>query len=151
MTITEVVAVLGLASGVAGTVLGVMNYLRDRASVQVSLQWDMKSFGAPEYDENKFWGVVTVTNVGRRPIHVSHVALRLPKGLDDTHLLISDGIRGKTLSEAAPSEIHVVTQDGMEIYAKYWDKIVAQVSDSNGHEWKSKPVKKRPSWAGEGK
>lgn len=150
MTITDAVAVLGLASGVTGTVLGVMNYLRDRARVQVSLQWDLKSFGAPEYDENKFWGVVTVTNVGRRPIHVSHVALRLPKGLDDTHLLIKSGISGKTVSEAAPSEIYVVTQDGMEAYAKHWDKIVAQVSDSTGREWKSTPLKKRPSWAGEG-
>jgi hypothetical protein len=147
MGITEIVAILGLLSGITGTVLGVMNYLRDRVCVNVSLQWDMKSYGDPQYDANKYWGVITVTNTGRRPVHVSHVALRLPKGLDDSHLLVKSGISGKTLSEAAPSEIHTLTQDGMEAYADVWGKIVAQVSDSAGRVWTSKPVKKKPSWA----
>ena len=147
MSITEFVAVLGLVSGVTGTILGAMNFLRDRARVEVSLRWDMKSYGDPQYDESKFWGIVSVTNVGRRAIHVSHVALRLPKGLDDSHLLIKSGIAGKTLSEAAPSEVHVVTQDGMEAYANVWDKIVAQASDSTGRVWTSKPAKEKPSWA----
>jgi hypothetical protein len=124
-----------------------MNFLRDRARVEVSLRWDMKTFGDPQYDEDKLWGVISLTNVGRRPIHVSHVALRLPKGLDDSHLLVKSGVSGKTLSEAAPSEIHVVTQEGMAAYADHWDKIVAQVSDSTGRVWSSKPVKKKPSWA----
>lgn len=139
MALTETVAVLGLVSGVAGTVLGIMNFLRDRARVEVSLRWDMKTFGDPQYDEDKFWGVISLTNVGRRPIHVSRVALRLPKNLDDSHLLVKSGIGGKTLSEAAPSEIHVVTQEGMAVYADHWDKIVAQVSDSTGRVWISKP------------
>ena len=147
MSITELVAVLGLVSGVTGTILGVMNFLRDRARVEVSLQWDMKSFGDPQYDENEFWGVIRATNIGRRPIHISHVALRLPKGLDGSHLLVRSGIAGKTLSEAAPSEIHLVTQHGMEKYADVWGKIVAQVSDSTGRVWTSKPLKKKPSWA----
>jgi hypothetical protein len=147
MTVTDVVAILGLVSGVTGTVLGVLNHLRDRARVEVSLQWDMKSFGDPRYDEKTLWGAINVTNVGRRPVHVSHVALRLPKGFDHTHLLINSGIGGKTLPEGSPSELYVVTQDGMEKYVSVWDKIVAQVSDSTGRVWKSKPVKQVPSWA----
>lgn len=147
MSVTDTVAVLGLVSGVTGTVLGVMNFLRDRARVEVSLQWDMKSFGDPQYAEDKSWGVVSVTNVGRRTIHVSHVALRLPKGFDGSHLLINSGIGGKTLAEGSPSEIYVVTQNDMEKYAGAWRKIVAQVSDSGGQVWKSKPVKIKPSWA----
>lgn len=148
MTVTELIAVLGLVSGVTGTVLGVMNFLRDRARVEVALQWDMKSYGDPRYAEDKYWGIVTVTNIGRRPIYVSHVALRLPKGFDGSHLLINEGIRGKTLTEGSPAEMYVVTQDNMEQYASVWNKIVAQVSDSSGRVWKSKPVRTKPSWAG---
>jgi hypothetical protein len=148
MTVTELIAVLGLVSGVTGTVLGVMNFLRDRARVEVALQWDMKSYGDQRYAEDKYWGIVTVTNIGRRPIYVSHVALRLPKGFDGSHLLINEGIRGKTLTEGSPAEMYVVTQENMEQYASVWDKIVAQVSDSSGRVWKSKRVRTKPSWAG---
>ena len=147
MNATETIAVLGLISGVTGTVLGVLNFLRDRAKVDVSLHWDMKSFGSPEYDETKNWGIVRVTNIGRRPIHVSHVALCLPKGSDASHLLVKSGIAGKTLTEASPTEIYVVSQDDLQKYASMWDKIVAQVSDSSGREWKSKPIEIKPSWA----
>lgn len=147
MTITDAVAILGLVSGVTGMVLGVLNHLRDRARVEVSLQWDMQSFGDPRYDEKKLWGAINVTNIGRRPVHVSHVALRLTEGFDHTHLLISGGITGKTLLEGSPSELYIVTQDGMEKYASVWPKIVAQVSDSRGRVWKSKPVRQIPSWA----
>ena len=109
----------------------------------------METFGNTEYDPEKSWGVINVTNIGRRPVHVSHVALRLPKGYEGTHHLINSGIGGKTLPEGSPSEIYVVTQDGMEKYAKDWRGIVAQVSDSTGRVWKSKqlPRNKVPSWA----
>lgn len=149
MTITELVAVLGLVSGVTGTVLGILNYLRDRARVEISLQWDMKTFGHTEYDSDKLWGAIRVTNVGRRTVHVSHVALRIPRGYEDSHLLVSGGLQGKTLPEGSPTEIHIVTQDGLEKYAKHWRDVIAQVSDSTGRVWKSKrlPRGKTPSWA----
>jgi hypothetical protein len=148
MTVTDVVAVLGLVSGITGTVLGILAYLRDRARVEVSLQWDMDIIGDPRYDPAKPWGSVTVTNVGRRTVHVSHVALRLPdRRFGISHLLITGGIAGKTLPEGAPAEVHVVTQDGMEKFASVWHLIRAQVSDSTGRVWKSNYVREKPSWA----
>ena len=56
MTVTALVAILGLMSGVIGTVLGVLNFLRDRAAVEVSLQWDMSVTPGTGYDTNKKWG-----------------------------------------------------------------------------------------------
>ena len=148
MTVTDAVAVLGLVSGVTGTVLGILNYLPDRARVEVSLRWDLNIVGDPRYDAEKLWGVVNVTNIGRRPVHVSHVALGLPAGrFDHTHLVINSGISGKTLAEGAPSDVHVVTQEGMEKYASVWHLIRAQVSDSTGRVWKSNYVSEKPSWA----
>lgn len=149
MTLSELVSVIGLVFGVSGFVLGVMNYLRDRHRVEVSLQWDLDVTPGSGYDANKKWGLIRVTNVGRRPTYVSHVALKLPKGYGHSHLLIQAGINGKKLTEGDPSEIFVVTQDGMDLYAKDWKRIVAQVSDSAGTVWYSKKPKsnEKPSWA----
>lgn len=149
MSVTEIIAVLGLVSGVTGTVLGVLNYLRDRGRVEVSLQWDMNTYGHTEYDPDKSWGVIRVTNAGRRTVCVSHVALKLPKGYGESHLIITSGVGQKTLPEGAASEMHIVSQDGLEKYADRWRDIVAQVSDTRGKEWRSPklPETARPSWA----
>ena len=148
MTITDAAAILGLVSGVAGTVLGVLNYLRDRAAVVVGLQWDMRVTPGSGYDPNKKWGFITVTNVGRRAIYVSHVALRMyDNRFGISHLVLMDGIVGKTLNEASPSATHVVDQDGLQEYASAWHLIRAQVSDQTGKVWISKYVSEKPSWA----
>lgn len=148
MTLSEAVSVVGLVFGVSGFVLGVLNYLRDRHKVVVSLQWDLGVTEGSGYDHTKKWGLIRVTNVGRRPTYVSHVALKLPKGYDHTHLVIMGGIVGKKLTEGDPSEAYVVEQAGMEQYAKDWKKIVAQVNDSTGKTWHSKKPKANeiPSW-----
>ena len=149
MLLSEAVSVIGLVAGVAGFVLGVLNYLRDKHNIVVSLQWDLAATPGSGYDANKPWGLITVTNVGRRASYVSHVALRLPKGYEHSHLLIMGGIAGKKLTEGDPSEVFVVDQAGMEQYARDWQKIVAQVSDSTGKVWSSKKLKSTaiPSWA----
>ena len=149
MTLAEAVSVIGLVSGIAGFVLGMLNYFRDRHKVAVRLQWDLEITGDARYDPTKKWGAITVTNIGRRSTYVSHVAIRIPKGYDHSHLLILGGIQGKKLTEGDPAEVFVVEQDGMERYAKDWRNIFAQVSDSTGREWVSKrPLAKEvPSWA----
>ena len=149
MTFVETVSVVGLVFGVSGFVLGVMSYLRDRHAVTVSLQWDLDVTQGSGYDHTKKWGVIRVTNTGRRTTYVSHVALKLPMGYDHTHLVIMGGIVGKKLSEGDPSETYVVEQAGMERYAKDWRRIVAQVNDSTGKAWYSEKLnaKAKPSWA----
>ena len=153
MSVTALVAVLGLVSGITGTVLGVLNFLRDRAAVEVSLQWDMSVTPGTEYDANKKWGVITVANIGRRPIFVSHVAIRLTKSASIqggySHLVVPASITGKSLTEGSPAERYILTQDGLEEYAAHWRGMVAQVSDARGREWKSKKLRQdqKPSWA----
>jgi hypothetical protein len=135
--------------GLAGFMLGVMNYLRDRAKIVVELQWDMKVTPGGPYDPSKSYGVVRVTNVGRRGIYISHASLRLPKGHEASHLLLADGIPGKKLAEGDSPEIYVILQDDLGQYAKHWRKIIAQVSDSTGKEWTSRKIARGdvPSWA----
>ena len=150
MTLAEFISVAGLIFGLSGFILGILNYLRDRAHIEVTLQWDLTVTPGTEYDPAKPWGLITVTNAGRRSAYVSHVALRLPrKKFEDSHLVIMSGIAGKKLSEGDQSERYLVSQDGMEEYARHWRDIVAQVSDSTGKVWKSKKLDRKaiPSWA----
>jgi hypothetical protein len=153
ITLTEVVALGGLISGIAGFVLGVLNFRRDRVQLDVLLQWDM-AIVIPGLDNDATnpatrWGVVRVQNVGRRPTFISHVALHVPKGYDHDHIMAMDSVTGEKLSEGDAPKIYPLTQVGMEQYAKDWRKLTAQVSDSTGRIWKAPRIarNKRPSWA----
>ena len=149
ITLNDFATIVGLLVGGAGFVLGVINYIRDKAKVIVELSWDLSVTEGTQYDSSKLWGLVYVTNVGRRPIYISHAALRLPDGYDHSHLVLMEGIQGVKLTEGDPSKTFMVDQSGMEQYSKDWKKIIAQVSDSSGKVWTSskRKNKKKPSWA----
>ena len=149
ITLNDFATTVGLLVGGAGFALGVLNYFRDKAKVVVDLSWDMAVTEGTQYDSSKLWGVVYVTNIGRRPIYVSHAALKLPKGYDHSHLVLMEGVQGVKLTEGDPTQTFMVDQEGMKVYAKDWKKIIAQVNDSSGKAWKSskRKNKKKPSWA----
>ena len=149
ITLNDIATLFGLAAGAAGLVLGILNYLRERAKVVVDLQWDMKTMNLPQYDPNKDWGVIRITNTGRRSTYVSHVAIKLPGHCEDSHLLVMEGLQGQKLEEGAPPLVFPVSQEGLNEYAKHWKKLRAQVSDLSGKVWFS-PRRYRgevPSWA----
>jgi len=148
--LNDVATGLGVVFGFSGFVLGMLSFYRDRAAVCVELQWDMDVTGNPDYDENKKWGLVRVSNIGRRPIYISHAALKVPEGHDHTHLVLMEGIAGKKLGEGDPSEAYVVDQEGLEKYKNKWRDVRAQVNDTTGKAWRSKKLKRgeKPSWAG---
>lgn len=149
ITLNDFATIIGLLVGGAGFALGVLNYFRDKAKVIVELSWDMSVTEGAQYDSNKQWGVVYVTNIGRRPIYISHAALKLPKGYDHSHLVLMEGVQGVKLTEGDPTKIFMVDQEGMDVYSKDWKKIIAQVNDSSGKAWKSskRKNKRKPSWA----
>jgi len=150
VTLQETTALVGLVFGLTGSVLGVVNAIRDRRKVRVTLSWDLAIVGGPGIqDSSKRWGIVRVVNVGRRPVYVSHVALRLPKGTKPSHLILRDAIGGERLDEGDPPKLYQVDQDHLPQYAEHWRSLIAQVSDSTGKEWTSKPTKLKgpPSWA----
>ena len=93
ISITQITAVTGAFTGIAALVLSLTNYLRDSPKIKVTLLWDMTVTDNPQYDRNKLWGLVTVANVGRRPIYVRIANLKLPKGYKNTHLVLSSIIR----------------------------------------------------------
>lgn len=149
VTLTDVVAVVGLVTGVAGLMLGVMNFVRDRVKLDIVLQWDMDVTPGTQYDPNKKWGFVRVQNTGRRTTFVSHVAIKMPEGHGGSHLLLMESIAGEKLVEGDAPKVYVLAQEGLEEYRKDWHKLIAVVTDSTGRVWKSKRVsrEKPPTWA----
>lgn len=144
ISLSDITAIAGLIFGLSGFVLSIVNYLHDRAIVVVDLRWDMTV-----KEDGRQVGLITIANVGRRPIYLSHAALRLPKEAKTSHLLIMDAVQGEKLAEGDRPKIYIVPQDNLKEFAPYWKQIRAQVSDSTGKVWYSKKgaITKKPSWA----
>jgi hypothetical protein len=143
-----VIALVGAVTGTAGLVLGILNYLRDRPMVIVSLAWDMEPFGSAtsSLDPAKPWGVLTVTNVGRRPIFVSHASLHVPG--KSNYFLLMDSIEGVKLLESDAPKRYMIDQQALrKSYAAEWRRLRGCVVDNTGKHWHSQPMKQQPSWS----
>lgn len=145
MNITDFAALVGAITGPAALLIAFLVYFRDRAGVDVGMQWDMSTYG-PGSDAGKTYLVVTAHNVGRRPIYVSHAHIRLPRGADPevSHIILIGAVEGKTLPEgAAPYLVHA-DQEGLDKYAGLWWKLRATVIDSAGKHYHSDWPTKAP-------
>ena len=144
MNIVSVAAILGMILGTAGFVMSLMNYLRDQARVRVILLWDMTDTHTLE----KF-GFVRVTNIGRRPVFISCVALELPKGFGHSGLMLMNTIGGKRLAEGEELLNEPINYDSIAKYSSGWKRIRAYAIDSTGKKYYSDfPNDKAtaPSW-----
>jgi hypothetical protein len=145
--ITLIASILGITFGAVSLAVSLLNYLRDRSKLEVRLQWDMEVTSNPVYDPSKKWGLVTVTNVGRRPVYVNIVAVKMPRGAGSPFLLLRDSLSGQKLSEGDQPYVQVVNQAQLVSYAAQWKKMRAIATDSTGREYKSRLVRRMPSWA----
>jgi hypothetical protein len=151
--ITLGLSIFGSLTGISALVLGILNYRRDRAAAKVVLKWDMAVTDNPIYDSKKLWGLVKVTNIGRRSLYLGVVALELPKG-SPAYLIcqmvqnVPNRIQlGGKLGEGDPPAAYVIDQDQLKEYAAHWKHIRATAEDSTGKVYRSKPAKDQPSWA----
>jgi len=141
-TVAIITGILGAMLGSAGLAVSILNYLRDRPKLKVTLQWDMTVL-----ETGATLGLVRVTNVGRRPAHLGAVALVLPPKYKHSHLILNDSIKGTRLDEGGKPEGFIVNYDNMAQYKADWHKIRAMAEDSTGKAYFSKYPKEKPSWA----
>lgn len=148
MDLKDFSILVGIIIGISGFILSLTNYLRDRPKVKLSLQWDLNVTPGGESDSSRKWGLLVITNIGRRPVFVSHASLKLPKESKVSHLLFTKNIAGQKLSEGDPPIIIPIDYVKLDEYSNKWYKIQAQVTDSTGKEWLSKKIGKKivPSW-----
>ncbi len=135
-------SILGMVLGTASLTLSILNYLRDRAQVKVTLHWNMTDTrtGAVQ-------GLVRVTNTGRQVVFISIAALDVPGS--PTYIL-NDSIAGVKLAVGDKPAPYLVSHDGMEKHSSSWRKIRAFVELSTGDKfWSEYPEKdaKPPKWA----
>lgn len=144
--LSDVAAILGMVLGTAGSVMSLMNYLRERPKVRVFLKWDMEVAGNPTAPKI---GIVRVTNVGRRPVYISVVTLKLPRGLKYDHLILKQSMTGTKLSEGDAPATFLINYTGLTRYAKHWRRVRAYAEDSAGRRYLSKKLSTSeiPSWA----
>lgn|SRR5262245_10161966 len=144
--ITMVGALIGVVTGTAGLVLGILNYLRDRPKVVVTLAWDMQpSGGAASTDTKKAWGVLVIVNVGRRPIFVSHASLHVPG--ETEYFLLMESVQGVKLLESDPPTRYLIDQQALsKQFSAKWQQMRGCVMDNKGRHWHSEPIKEKPSW-----
>lgn len=153
-TVTMITAIVSICLSSAAFAVSLLNYLRDRVKVTVSLQWDMEVTGNQHiYDHRKKWGTIRVANIGRRPVFITMVALQFPrKGLlfwksPAKFGVFFESVAGTKLLEGDAPFMQVASQDELSKYAEDWRDVIAIAYDSTGREYTSKRVKKKPSWA----
>ena len=142
---------VGMVTGTVGLVVSVFAYRRDRPKVQVRVSWGMRPTHGGRYDPDKLYGTVTVANVGRRPVFVSHAQLALPLGMTRERILLAEAVAGQEIPEGGRPVMWLVEQESLKNYPDYvvnWKKVRAVVVDSAGQEWRSKPLRRtgKPSW-----
>jgi hypothetical protein len=135
--------IVGMILGTAGFVMSWMNYLRDRPRIRITLQWEMTNSHT-----GALMGLVRVANVGRRPVFLSVVALKVPRGFDSSHLVLHESIQGRKLEEGNAPAVFIVNYDGLARYSRSWRKLRAYAEDSAERQYLSKRLAKTPvpSW-----
>lgn len=147
MDINDTVALIGAITGPIGLVVALLVYFKDRPVVKVTMKWDMLSLGDATTSEKKFC-CVTIYNIGRRPIYLSHVHIKIPrKGAGD--ILFTGGISGVTLPEGAPPHLVYADQSQQEIrrHGNVWWRLRATVIDAAGKYYHSDWPTRAPQWA----
>jgi hypothetical protein len=130
--------------GTAGFVMSILNYLRDRPKVKITLQWNMQIMGTEES-----MGLVRITNTGRRSVFISTVALELPKSFEYPFLVLQQSMGGTKLGESEKPLVFPVSYESLAAYSKSWQKMRAYAEDSTGKRYYSKfPAKgaETPHW-----
>lgn len=149
-TTTFVLGLFGTLTGTTGVVLGIFNYLRDRASAVVTLGWDFVTLDSNNKPTGQPMGVVGIANNGRRPLYIKLVYLYVPKRSGHPAMILRNSLKGQKLGEGdeefvipISNQVHDYLENNL---AAYWKHIRAVAQDNCGHQYKSKPPKKQPSW-----
>lgn len=130
--------------GTFGAALSLFTYLRDSIKVKVEVSWNMTPHNLPQYDQNKLYMVITVTNVGRRTVYVNKAHIKLPNKQGD--ILINESIKGQRLSEGDPPATYLVEQDELLYHSKILSSLRVTIFDSTGKMYHSKRFYGFPLW-----
>ncbi|ENM5935999.1 hypothetical protein CTB58_003879 [Vibrio mimicus] len=151
MDIRDIVAFVGMLTGVAGFTLSLINYRREDPKVHVELSWNDFSCTDDYLDGTKYVVKVSVANAGRRDVYIRDVRIIIPEKYNTEYKSISMGNRvsGVSLEEGSAPVVYERSQSAFEFWLKpkllefpeMQKQIIAEVTDSGGRKYYSKPCK----------
>ncbi len=104
LTLTDIVAFWGALTGTLSLTIGYFSYKRDSLKIEVDIKRGWRVMNHPEYDPEKDYAVITVSNKGRRPVLITRVGYQfLKKG---GGVILADSMRkgSRELTEGKSTE-----------------------------------------------
>lgn len=140
----------GLVLGAAGFTTSLLAFFRDRARIRVTLTFNMEPLEPTPADADSLWSVVSVSNIGRRPMFVSHIGLSTASWrrwrTTRTTLVVWDGLQGRKLEEGAgPWVVPCRQGKALAEYGPGAKRLRAFVTDSAGRCYWSRAVVRPPA------
>lgn len=138
------VAWYGAIIATVSIIIGILNYLHDRAKVIVKFQKNMRM--GPRYIVNsspwspeKDYFVITVVNKGRRLVKISKAGLKYYGRLQKPWVIAGDSVlkTDRTLTESNPATDFLIEQDRLnleEIYFVWAEDVIGKVYKRYAHK-----------------
>lgn len=148
MELRDWASLVGAVTGPFGLGLALLVYFRDRAKVDVSVSWDMRVTGG-RADDTRQVALLTVRNIGRRPVYVSHAHFVAPgsDGVETPAAILTESIRGVVLPEGAPPQHYEIDQSNMKADAHHWWKVRGGITEASGKSHYTDWLVVAPEWA----
>jgi len=139
--LTLFLAIWGAALSTFLGFLKVRDYFRDRPILKISVKPGYKATKGSPYGDMALL-MITVANVGRRPIFINGVSLVVPRS--KTYLLCGDPHSARYPVELKEGQAHNFIMNEDEIRQKYGvrdGEFVAMANDAPGREyWSDNPI-----------
>lgn len=125
------VAWYGAIVATGSLLASVYNSWKDRARIKIKYQKGMRIIGSPAYSDKKTYFVITIINLGRRPIAIGNVGIRLFKG---GSLISADSLNNSNqiLTEEKPETQIMIDQSEIDFSNVHF----IDVYDRAGREYK---------------
>lgn len=117
-----------------GIMISFFNYFRDRSKIKIKYKTDVQLINVEHYDEDKKYLDISVINLGRRPIKLGNVALKMlgKRG----YTLLSDSLLNSQGQARVLTEENPITDYFAESYFVDFGKVLfIAVYDATGRRY----------------
>jgi hypothetical protein len=142
VTASEFAAIVGAVTGPMGLVIALFSFFRDRSRLWVTAKVDWRVKNSTNYDPNEKYVVVTVSNIGRRPEHVSLVVAALPSG--PSYMFSDTFFNPNETAEGSQPRQYLAKQTTIVDFDALWPGFFVVVRTSSGRQYRSKFLRAPP-------
>lgn len=131
MDTTLKIALYGVFVSTVSLLIHYFNYRRDKANIIITVKGNMKVHPLNTFYGDKTYINVTVANRGRKPVTITHCAIRVPMK-SYTELLLGDSFRKQGELLEGKSQSYMLAEDEIKKINLADKDLVAYVIDATG-------------------